>query len=125
MAPFFVSLFLRMASELSPAAGIGRRRCGIMSVNVSPDGRRIVTGSQDQTTKVWDAATGDELLTFKDHKEWVISVAFSPDGERIATGSGDRTAQVWEAASREQVAEWQREEKSAEAALQNSSPKPR
>ena len=71
-----------------------------MSVNFSPDGRRIVTGSQDQTAKVWDAATGNELLTFKDHKEWILSAAFSPDGQRIATGSGDRTAKVWEAASR-------------------------
>ena len=96
-----------------------------MSVNFSPDGRRIVTGSQDQTAKVWDAGTGKELLTFKDQKEWILSAAFSPDGQRIATGSGDRTAKVWEAASREQVAEWQSEEKAAGATLQNSSPKPR
>jgi WD40 repeat protein len=74
---------------------------------------------------VWDAATGNELLTFRDHKEWIISAVFSPDGQRIATGSGDRTAKVWEAASPEQVAEWQREEKAARAVLQNSSPKPR
>ena len=33
----------------------------------SPDGQRIVTGSGDQTAKVWDAASGKELLTLKGH----------------------------------------------------------
>ena len=65
----------------------------------SPDGRRIVTGSADHTAKLWDAATGEELLTFKGHKDWIFSVAFSPDGQRIVTGSGDGTIKVWEAAS--------------------------
>jgi WD40 repeat protein len=68
---------------------------GVMSASFSPDGRRIVTGSDDQTAKVWDAATGEELLTLKGHKEWVISAAFSPDGRRIATGSADLTAKIW------------------------------
>ena len=36
-----------------------------MAVAFSPDGQRIVTGSQDQTAKVWDAASGKELLTLK------------------------------------------------------------
>jgi WD40 repeat protein len=78
---------------------------------ILPDGQRIVTGSQDQTAKVWDAADGKELLTFKGHKEWVLSAAFSPDGQRIATGSADRTAKIWESASVEQVEQWQQEEK--------------
>ena len=65
----------------------------------SPDGQRIVTGSGDGTAKVWDAASGRELLTLKGHSDRVASVAFSPDGQRIVTGSGDETAKVWEAAS--------------------------
>ena len=51
----------------------------------SPDGRRIVSGSYDKTVKVWDAATGQEMLTLKGHTA-VYSVAFSPDGRRIARG---------------------------------------
>ncbi len=65
----------------------------------SPDGQRIVTGSADQTAKVWDAASGKELLTLKGHGAQVRSVAFSPDGQRIVTGSRDQTAKVWDAAS--------------------------
>jgi WD40 repeat protein/class 3 adenylate cyclase len=71
----------------------------VRSVAFSPDGQRIVTGSWDQTAKVWEAASGRELLTLKGHTSWIRSVAFSPDGHRIVTGSDDQTAKVWEAAS--------------------------
>lgn len=50
------------------------------SVTWSPDRRWIASGSRDQTIKVWDAATGDELRTLKGHTDGVKSVAFSPDG---------------------------------------------
>ena len=63
----------------------------------SPDGQRIVTGSSDQTAKVWEAASGKELFTLKGHSNEIYSVAFSPDGRRIVTGSMDDTAKVWEA----------------------------
>jgi WD40 repeat protein/serine/threonine protein kinase len=68
----------------------------INSVAFSPDGQRIVTGSYDYTAKVWEVASGKELLTFKGHKKLIRSVAFSPDGQRIITGSEDQTAKVWE-----------------------------
>src|SRR5207248_1006633 len=70
---------------------------GIGSVAFSPDGKRIVSGSDDETVKVWDAQTGQETLTLKGHTHWVISVAFSPDGKRIASGSFDKTVRVWDA----------------------------
>jgi WD40 repeat protein len=41
--------------------------------------------------KVWDAATGQDLLSLKGHTEAVTSVAYSPDGKRIASGSQDNT----------------------------------
>jgi hypothetical protein len=63
----------------------------------SPDGSRIVTGSADQTAKVWDARTGALALTLKWHASAVRSASFSPDGSRIVTASGDRTAKIWDA----------------------------
>ncbi|HXP62261.1 MAG TPA: protein kinase [Dongiaceae bacterium] len=71
----------------------------VTSVAFSPDGHLIATGSEDQTAKVWEAASGKGLLTLKGHGARVNSVAFSPDGRRIATASHDGTAKVWAADS--------------------------
>jgi WD40 repeat protein len=65
-------------------------------VAFSPDGTRIVSGSQDHTLKVWNAQTGQETLTLTGHHEDVNSVAFSPDGTRIVSGSEDGTIKVWD-----------------------------
>ena len=51
----------------------------------SPDGKRLASAGQDETVKVWDAGTGQEILTLKGHTEHVTSVAFSPDGKRLAS----------------------------------------
>ena len=62
----------------------------------SPDGARILTGSADNTARLWDAKTGVELAALKGHTDAVFSVAFSPDGARILTGSADSTARLWD-----------------------------
>ena len=59
----------------------------VTSVAISADGKRIVSGSDDQTVKVWDADKGQEILTLKGHTAMVSSVAFSADGKRIVSGS--------------------------------------
>jgi WD40 repeat protein len=62
----------------------------------SPDGRRLATGCNDRTIKLWDTATGEEVFTLRGHMSGVIRVAFSRDGRRIASGSWDRTVRVWD-----------------------------
>ena len=52
---------------------------------------------------MWDAASGQELLTLKGHAELVYSVAWSPDGKRLATASDDGTSKVWDAASGQEL----------------------
>jgi WD40 repeat protein len=73
-------------------------------VAFSPDGRRIVSGSHDNTVKVWDAATGQEMLTLERQMS-VFSVAFSPDGQRIVSGCGDGTVKVWDAGTAQETPE--------------------
>src|SRR5258708_789492 len=64
----------------------------VRSVAFSPDGKQILTGSNDYTARLWDAATGKSIRTFFGHTTNVTSVAFSPDGKEVLTGSDDYTA---------------------------------
>jgi WD40 repeat protein len=65
----------------------------------SPDGTRIITASDDNSARVWDAASGSSLIVLRGHMAEVTAAAFSPDGTRIVTASWDETARVWDAAS--------------------------
>src|SRR2546425_555088 len=69
----------------------------VEAVAWSPDGKRIASGSDDNTVQVWDATTGGKMLIYRGHSSPVWVVAWSPDGRRIASGSDDRTVQVWDA----------------------------
>jgi len=64
------------------------------SAAYSPDGRQIVTASDDKTAKVWDTHTGKELMTLKGHDGGVMSAVYSPDGQRIVTAGADRIVQI-------------------------------
>ena len=63
----------------------------VRSVAFSPDGNRIVSGSNDQSVCVWDAKRGEQLRKQQGHADFAYSVAFSPDGNRIVSGSGDQS----------------------------------
>jgi WD40 repeat protein len=74
-----------------------------MGIAWSPDGKKLASASRDKTSKVFDAAKGESLLTFPGHAEAVFGVAFSPDGQQIATSGRDKQIRVWNAGDAKQV----------------------
>jgi len=75
------------------------------SLAFSPDGRLVVTASNDGTARVWKSTTGKSVAVLRGHRGPVFSAAFSsPDGRLVVTAGSDGTARVWEAASGKSVA---------------------
>ncbi len=69
----------------------------IHSVAFSPDGRQVLTVSEETVARVWDAATSGLLATLA-HEGAVLRAAYDPTGRRIVTSSTDGTARIWSAA---------------------------
>ncbi len=72
----------------------------VKAVSFSPDGRLIASASQDTTARIWDIASGCQVMILREHGNQVTSVAFSPDGVFIATSSMDGFIILWNVASR-------------------------
>lgn len=62
----------------------------------SADGSLIASGSSDNTIKLWEATSGQELGALKGHTSVVTSVAFSPDGKLAASASSDSSIRLWD-----------------------------
>ncbi|KID59995.1 Heterokaryon incompatibility protein R, partial [Metarhizium hybridum] len=69
----------------------------VSSVVLSPDGRFLVSGGEDNKVNIWDGQTYALLRTLNGHEEVINCVAFSPIGHHIASGSDDATIRVWDA----------------------------
>jgi WD40 repeat protein len=86
---------LQVSQEINRLSGHEKT---VFSAAFSPDGQRIVSGSSDNTLRLWDAKTGAVIgEPLVGHEAPVLSVAFSPDGQRIVSSSFDKTLRLWDA----------------------------
>ena len=71
-------------------------QAGVSSVNVSPDGHRALSASDDKTLRVWDLNTGKCLRVLIGHTDGICSVRVSADWRGAVSGGLDKTLRVWD-----------------------------
>ncbi|KAG7412993.1 Vegetative incompatibility protein HET-E-1 [Fusarium oxysporum f. sp. rapae] len=69
----------------------------VNSVVFSHDSKRVASGSDDETIRIWDAETGECEQELKGHSGMVTSVVFSHDSKKVASGSDDEMIRIWDA----------------------------
>jgi WD40 repeat protein len=71
----------------------------VRSLEFSPDGRWLLSASEDRTARVWEVAKGTQIGAPFQHPDKVVSASFSPDGRRMVTACNDGMARVWDVSS--------------------------
>ena len=71
----------------------------VVRASFSPDSQRLAVANQDGYPRVWDLASGVELLSLQGHVQVCDAIAFSPDGRQLATVGADGYARIWDAST--------------------------
>lgn len=67
----------------------------IQDLAITTDGKFCLSGSWDNTMRLWEINPGRSVRRFEGHTKDVLSVAFSPDERKIISGSRDKTIRLW------------------------------
>jgi len=69
----------------------------------TPAGANLVSGGADQTTRVWDVASGKELRRGPQHASGLTAIVALPDGLRAVSAAGDETVKTWNLGTGQEV----------------------
>jgi centriolar protein POC1 len=67
----------------------------VNEIEFHPNGRYLLSSSNDSTLKIWDLRQGHILYTLYGHEGAATSAAFSPCGDYFTTGGSDSVVMVW------------------------------
>lgn len=94
----------RLDADEEPITGaVIDARSRVLTLSLSPDGRRLASGHVDESVRVWDLAQQKLLFKLDGHLDWVRAVAYSPKGDLIASSSDDNDVLIWGAHTGELV----------------------
>ncbi len=75
----------------------------ISTLEFSPDGEQLASGSFDRTVRLWNVKSGDCVRVLERQANWISNLAYSPDGQFLATGCANETASIWSLATGEKL----------------------
>lgn len=69
---------------------------GVIDLDVSRDGTRLILAGRDNRGQIVDTKTGQRMGWLSGHQDWVVRAAFSPNARIAATASTDRSVRIWD-----------------------------
>ncbi|MEH2331060.1 WD40 repeat domain-containing protein, partial [Nostoc sp.] len=76
----------------------------VTAVALTPDGKKVISASFDNTLKLWNLETGENERTFHGHSHWVGAVALTRDGKKVISASFDNTLKLWNLETGKEIA---------------------
>ena len=76
----------------------------VNAMSFSPDGRKLIAGSDDGEARLWSIETGSEIAKLEGHRDRITKVRFSADGDLAISGGEDGLVRLWDAVSGKQRA---------------------
>jgi WD40 repeat protein len=68
----------------------------VTSIEFSPDGQMLLSGSLDRTVKLWSVRDGILVRSFTGHQGGINAISFAPDGQHFASVGNDGTSRLWQ-----------------------------